>query len=52
LADQLAGQGVQRVVVESTSDYWRPFVYLLEAQALDAPFLAAALHGGAMIRAA
>ncbi len=26
LADQLAGQGIERVVVESTSDYWRPFV--------------------------
>jgi hypothetical protein len=26
LADRLAGQGIQRVVVESTSDYWRPFV--------------------------
>ena len=26
LADQLAGQGIQRVVVESTCDYWRPFV--------------------------
>ena len=26
LAEQLAGQGIQRVVVESTSDYWRPFV--------------------------
>jgi hypothetical protein len=25
LAEQLAGQGIQRVVVESTSDYWRPF---------------------------
>ena len=23
LAEQLAGQGIQRVVVESTSDYWR-----------------------------
>ncbi|MGH9258280.1 MAG: IS110 family transposase [Acidimicrobiales bacterium] len=34
LADQLAGQGIQRVVVESTSDYWRPFVYLLEARRL------------------
>jgi transposase len=33
LADRLAGQGIQRVVVESTSDYWRPFVYLLEARA-------------------
>jgi transposase len=26
LAEQLAGEGIQRVVVESTSDYWRPFV--------------------------
>jgi len=39
-------------VVESTSDYWRPFVYLLEARALDTPFLAAAPHGSAMVRAA
>jgi transposase len=23
LADQLAGQGIERVVVESTSDYWK-----------------------------
>jgi transposase len=34
LAEQLAGQGIERVVVESTSDYWRPFVYLLEARGL------------------
>jgi transposase len=34
LADQLVGQGIERVVVESTSDYWRPFVYLLEAHGL------------------
>jgi transposase len=34
LAEQLAGQGIQRVVVESTSDHWRPFVYLLEARGL------------------
>jgi transposase len=34
LAEQLAGQGIQRVVVESTSDYWRPLVYLLEARGL------------------
>jgi transposase len=34
LADQLAGEGIERVVVESTSDYWRPFVYLLEARGL------------------
>jgi hypothetical protein len=34
LAEQLAGQRIERVVVESTSDYWRPFVYLLEARGL------------------
>jgi len=34
LADQLAGEGIERVVVESTSDYWRPFLYLLEARGL------------------
>lgn len=34
LADELAAEGIERVVVESTSDYWRPFVYLLEARGL------------------
>ena len=34
LADELTRQGIQRVVVESTSDYWRPFLYLLEARGL------------------
>jgi transposase len=34
LADELAEMGVERVVVESTSDYWRPFFYLLEARGL------------------
>jgi transposase len=34
LAEQLAAARIERVVVESTSDYWRPFVYLLEAQGL------------------
>jgi transposase len=34
LAEQLAGQGIQRVVVESTSDYWRAWWYLLEAHGL------------------
>ena len=34
LADQLAELGVERVVVESTSDYWRPFVYLFGAREL------------------
>ena len=34
LADELAELRVERVVVESTSDYWRPFFYLLEARGL------------------
>ena len=34
LASQLAEQGIQRVVLESTSDYWRPFYYLLDARGL------------------
>jgi transposase len=34
LGDHLACQGIERVVVESTSDYWRPFFYLLEARGL------------------
>lgn len=34
LPDDLAGQRIDRVVVESTSDYWRPFVYLLQARGL------------------
>ena len=36
LAEQLACEGIERVVVESTSDYWRPFVYLLQARGLSA----------------
>jgi transposase len=34
LADHLAGQGIERIVIESTSDYWRPFLYLLQAHGL------------------
>lgn len=34
LAGHLVGQRVERVVLESTSDYWRPFFYLLEAAGL------------------
>jgi transposase len=34
LANHLRRQGIQRVVLESTSDYWRPFYYLLEAAGL------------------
>ncbi len=35
LADQLAAEGIERIVLESTSDYWRPFFYLLEARELQ-----------------
>src|SRR6202008_1491056 len=35
LAAQLRAQRVQRVTVESTSDYWRIWFYLLEAAGLD-----------------
>lgn len=35
LAGQLAGLGVEKITLESTSDYWRPFYYLLEAAGLD-----------------
>ena len=31
LRDHLAAQQVTVVIMESTSDYWRPFYYLLEA---------------------
>jgi transposase len=34
LADHLACQGIEVVTVESTSDYWRIFFYLLEARGL------------------
>ncbi len=32
LADHLVCQGIERVVLESTSDYWRIWFYLLEAR--------------------
>ncbi|MGH3513745.1 MAG: IS110 family transposase [Pseudonocardiaceae bacterium] len=34
LGDHLRCEGIGRVVLESTSDYWRPFYYLLEAAGL------------------
>lgn len=35
LADQLIELGIEKVTVESTSDYWRIWYYLLEAAGLD-----------------
>ena len=35
LADHLVGQGIERTILESTSDYWRPFYYILEAAGLE-----------------
>jgi len=34
LGEQLVSEGIERVVLESTSDYWRVFYYLLEAAGL------------------
>ena len=34
LVEHLASIGIERVVVESTSDYWQPFLYLLQARGL------------------
>jgi len=34
LADELVELRIERVVLEATSDYWRPFFYLLEAHGL------------------
>jgi transposase len=35
MADHLAGLGVTRVVMEATSDYWKPAFYLLKAAGCD-----------------
>src|SRR6266540_1903844 len=35
LGDHLRVQGIERVVLESTSDYWRIWFYLLEAAGLE-----------------
>src|SRR6476660_1238867 len=35
LAEHLIGEGIERVTVESTSDYWRIWFYVLEAAGLD-----------------
>jgi hypothetical protein len=36
LADHLMSLRIEKVVLESASDYWRPFFYLLEAAGLNA----------------
>jgi len=41
LGGQLAGAGVQKVTVESTSDYWRIWYYVLEAAGLDVQLVSA-----------
>ena len=35
MADRLAGLGVTRVVMEATSDYWKPVFYVLEAHGFE-----------------
>lgn len=35
LADHLVAKGIERVVLESTSDYWRPFFYVLAGRGLS-----------------
>ena len=35
MSDHLRCLGISRVVMEATSDYWKPVFYLLEAQGLD-----------------
>ena len=35
MADQLRSLGVTRVVMEATSDYWKPIFYVLEAHGFD-----------------
>src|SRR5258708_12148374 len=35
LMDHLRSQGIQRLVLESTSDYWRIWYYLAEAAGLE-----------------
>src|ERR1700681_1812279 len=41
LAAQLMELGVEKVTVESTSDYWRIWYYLLEAAGLDVQLVSA-----------
>jgi len=42
LADHLVAEGVEKVTLESTSDYWRIWFYLLESAGLDVQLVRAA----------
>jgi hypothetical protein len=35
LADHLVAEGIERTILESTSDYWRAFYYMLEGAGLE-----------------
>src|ERR1039457_5080795 len=35
LAEQLAGEGIEMITLEATSDYWRIWFYVLEAAGLS-----------------
>jgi transposase len=41
LAAQLAGLGIEKVTLESTSDYWRIWYYVLAAGGLDVQLVSA-----------
>jgi len=41
LAGELVALGIEKVTLESTSDYWRIWYYLLEAQGLDVQLVSA-----------
>ena len=42
LGEHLAAEGIERVTLESTSDYWRIWFYLLESAGLDVQLVRAA----------
>ncbi|MGH3409647.1 MAG: IS110 family transposase, partial [Streptosporangiaceae bacterium] len=42
LAEHLAAEGIEKATLESTSDYWRIWFYLLEAAGLDVQLVRAA----------
>jgi transposase len=44
MADWLAGEGITRVVMEATCDYWKPVYYLLEAAGSFEVWLVNAYH--------